>query len=157
LLAAAQPGGAAEPPKVIEQIESWSIACAPATAGKVRCELVQEMIKRETGQRVFRLSFRLNDAGAVELVAMAPFGVLLRPGVTFTVDAGQPFAGEFIACFSEGCLSRFVVPDDVLGELDRGTALSGVMQVYEADSFRVQFALAGFGKGVARLRELAQP
>lgn len=157
LLAAAPPGRAAEQPKVVEQIESWSIACVPANEGKVRCELFQEMIKRETGQRVFRLSFRLNSAGAVELVAMAPFGVLLRPGVTFAVDAGQPFAGDFLACFTDGCLSRFVVPDDILAELEQGTQLTGAMQVYDAETFRVQFALAGYGQGLARLRALAQP
>jgi invasion protein IalB len=113
------------------------------------------MTRRDTGQRVFRLAFRVHESGAIETLAMAPFGVLLRDGITFSIDEGQPFASEFLACFAEGCLSRFIVPADILAALERGTMLTGAMRAYEGEIFNVQVALAGLSDGLARLRELA--
>src|SRR5262249_19576289 len=72
--------------QLVEQFQKWLFACAPADDQKpARCELFQQMTKRETGQRVFRLAFRAVEGGAVEAFAMAPFGLKLSAGITFQV------------------------------------------------------------------------
>jgi invasion protein IalB len=155
-------GGAAaqseEPqPQILETLQDWTLACLPASAERpARCELFQEMTVRETGQRVFRLAMRLAKDGAVEASALAPFGLKLRAGITYSIDDGAPFVGEFLSCFATGCLSRFVVPEDILAELESGTRLTVEMDVYEGERFRVQLALPGLSDGLGRLRALAQ-
>lgn len=154
------PPSAADPqpqPQIVERIDDWLVGCLPAEAGRTRCELFQQMTLRDTGQRLFRLSFRLQDSGAVESLAIAPFGLQLRAGITFTVDEGMSFAGDFVTCFADGCLSRFVVPADILAALEHGKTLTAAMAVYEGETFRVPFALAGLSDGLARLKDLAQP
>lgn len=144
-------------PQVLETLQDWLLACVPASAERpARCELFQEMTVRETGQRVFRLAFRLAKDGAVESSALAPFGLNLRAGITFSVDAGAPFVSEFLSCFATGCLSRFIVPEDILAELERGERLTAEMDVYEGENFRVELALPGLSDGLGRLRALAQ-
>ena len=147
-----------QPPQVIERLQEWMLACAPGTADlPLRCELFQEMTMRDTGQRVFRLAVRLATDGGVEFAALAPFGLNLRDGITFWIDDGRPFIGEFLSCFATGCLSRFIVPPDILARLERGSKLTAVMAVYDdGESFRVQLALPGLSDGLGRLRALAQ-
>jgi len=159
LLAASAPAPAQDNGmQVVERLGDWLVGCYPATAEQpTRCEIVQQMSMRDTGQTVFRLAFRLTEGDAVEATILAPFGVLLKPGVTLSVDDGQPFVGDFLTCLASGCLVRFVVPPDILQALAEGTTLAAAMEVYQGQTFRVQFALAGFGDGVERLRRQAQP
>jgi len=158
LLCASVPAARAEDSlQLIEQIQDWVVGCTAAQADKAaRCELFQQVALRDTRQPVFRLAFRLTDAGAVEALITAPFGVLLRPGITYSIDGGDRFASDILACFPSGCLSRFVVPPDIEAALGQGAALLCEMQIYEGDVFRVDLKLPGYAQGIARLRALAQ-
>jgi invasion protein IalB len=157
LFARAAPAQPEEQPQIVESLQDWILACVPASADKpARCELFQEITVRETGQRVFRLAFRLVEDGTVESSAIAPFGLNLRAGITFSVDGAELFVGEFLSCFATGCLSRFIVPSDILSKLEGGARLTAEMDIHEGETFSVNFSLPGLSDGLGRLRALAQ-
>jgi invasion protein IalB len=77
---------------------------------------------------------------------LMPVGLLLRPGVRFTIDQGQPTPGQYAVCFPNGCFAEAPIKDETVAALKKGTTLN--ISVQNQGGREVTFAvpLAGFGK-----------
>jgi hypothetical protein len=75
-----------------------------------------------------------------------PLGLLLKPGIRFAVDQGQPTPGGYAICFPNGCFAEAPVKDDAVNAMKKGTNLN--ISVQNQGGREVTFAvpLAGFGK-----------
>ena len=77
---------------------------------------------------------------------LMPLGLLLQPGIRFTVDQGQPTPGRYAVCFPNGCFAEAPVKDDFIAALKKGANLN--VSVQNQGGREVTFAVpaAGFAK-----------
>jgi invasion protein IalB len=77
---------------------------------------------------------------------LMPLGLLLQPGIRFTVDQGQPTPGRYAVCFPNGCFAEAQVKDDFIAALKKGTNLNVSVQNQAGREVTFAVPAAGFGK-----------
>jgi invasion protein IalB len=78
---------------------------------------------------------------------LMPLGLLIQPGVRFSVDQGQPTPGRYAVCFPNGCFAEAPgLKDDVVNAMKKGTTLNVSVQNQAMREVTFAVPLAGFGK-----------
>ena len=78
---------------------------------------------------------------------LLPLGLLLQPGIRFTVDGQQGTAGNFAVCFPNGCFAEAGGVDaGVVAAMKKGTTLNVSVQNQTQREVTFAVPLAGFGK-----------
>ena len=78
---------------------------------------------------------------------LLPLGLLLQPGIRFTVDGQQATAGKFAVCFPNGCFAEAGgVSNDLVNAMKKGTTLNVSVQNQTQREVTFAVPLAGFGK-----------
>jgi len=77
---------------------------------------------------------------------LMPLGLLLKPGIRFTVDQGQPNPGQYAVCFPNGCFAEAAIKDDAVNAMKKGTTLNVSVQNQAGREVTFAVPLAGFGK-----------
>lgn len=78
---------------------------------------------------------------------LLPLGLLLQPGIRFTVDGQQGTPGKFAVCFPNGCFAEAGgVGNDVVNAMKKGTTLNVSVQNQTQREVTFAVPLAGFGK-----------
>lgn len=78
---------------------------------------------------------------------LMPLGLLLQPGIRFTVDGQQGTAGKFAVCFPNGCFAEAGgVGSDLIAAMKKGTLLNVSVQNQTQREVTFAVPLAGFGK-----------
>jgi invasion protein IalB len=75
-----------------------------------------------------------------------PLGLLLAPGLRFTVDQGQAVAGRYVMCLPNGCFAEAQVKDDFIASLKKGANLNVSVQNQAGREITFAVPTAGFGK-----------
>ncbi|MBB4041543.1 invasion protein IalB [Microvirga flocculans] len=75
-----------------------------------------------------------------------PLGLLLQPGLRFTVDQGQAIAGRYVMCLPNGCFAEAQVKDDFIASLKKGNNLNVSVQNQMGREITFAVPAAGFGK-----------
>ena len=75
-----------------------------------------------------------------------PLGLLLQPGLRFTVDQGQAVAGRYVMCLPNGCFAEAAVKDDFIASLKKGANLNVSVQNQMGREITFAVPAAGFGK-----------
>lgn len=77
---------------------------------------------------------------------LMPLGLLLQPGIRFTVDQGQPTPGRYAICFPNGCFAKSQVKDDFIAALKKGANLNVSVQNQGGREVTFAVPVAGFAK-----------
>ena len=78
---------------------------------------------------------------------LLPLGLLLQPGIRFTVDGQQGTAGKFAVCFPNGCFAEAGgVAPELINAMKKGTALNVSVQNQTQREVTFAVPIAGFGK-----------
>jgi invasion protein IalB len=148
------PGAQAAGPQVIAvkpepSQNDWTKVCGKDQNSATEiCYTTRDFIP-EQGQPIFAVAvYDVKGPQQTQKVVrfLLPLGLLLKPGVRFTVDQGQPTPGSYAVCFPNGCFAESPVKDDVVNNLKKGTTLNVSVQNQVAREVTVQIPLAGFGK-----------
>lgn len=75
-----------------------------------------------------------------------PLGLLLQPGLRFTVDQGQPTPGRYVMCLPNGCFAEAQVKDDFIAALKKGANLNVSVQNQMGREITFAVPAAGFAK-----------
>jgi invasion protein IalB len=75
-----------------------------------------------------------------------PLGLLLQPGLRFTVDQGQAVAGRYVMCLPNGCFAEAQVKDDFIASLKKGASLNVSVQNQVGREITFAVPAAGFAK-----------
>ncbi|MGF9763123.1 invasion associated locus B family protein [Microvirga sp. 0TCS3.31] len=75
-----------------------------------------------------------------------PLGLLLQPGLRFTVDQGQAVAGRYVMCLPNGCFAEAQVKDDFIASLKKGASLNVSVQNQMGREITFAVPATGFGK-----------
>ncbi len=78
---------------------------------------------------------------------LLPLGLLLQPGIRFSIDGQAATAGRFAVCFPNGCFAEAPGIDaGVLAAMKKGTTLNVSVQNQTQREVTFAVPLAGFGK-----------
>ncbi len=78
---------------------------------------------------------------------LLPLGLLLQPGIRFSIDGQGATAGRFAVCFPNGCFAEVGGVDaGVIAALKKGTTLNVSVQNQTQREVTFAVPLAGFGK-----------
>ncbi len=74
-----------------------------------------------------------------------PLGLLLTPGIRFSVDQSGPAEGKFVVCLPNGCFAEGQTTEAFINGMKKGTLLN-VKFRNQGGEVTFQVPLAGFGK-----------
>ena len=130
----------------------WTKVCGKDNAsGTDVCYTTRDFVS-DSGQPVMAVAlYDMKNATAKQEVKVVrfllPLGLMLAPGIRFSVDGKEVTAGKFAVCFPNGCFAEApAVSPELLAAFKKGTTLN--VSVQNQTQREVVFAvpLAGFGK-----------
>ena len=149
-----QPGANAGPTVVQVKAEpsqpEWTKVCGKDPANNAEICYVTRDFVSDQGQPV--LAVAVYDAKGPQPQKIArflmPLGLMLRPGIRFTVDQSSAATpGQYAVCFPNGCFAEALgLKDDVVNAMKRGTNLNVSVQNQVGREVTFAVPLAGFGK-----------
>ena len=77
---------------------------------------------------------------------LLPIGLLLKPGVRFSVDKGATSDGAFEFCMPNGCFAETKVNGKVIDQMKKGTTFNIVAKGLANNEVTFALPLANFGK-----------
>ena len=77
---------------------------------------------------------------------LLPIGLLLKPGVRFSVDKGAQSEGAFEFCMPNGCFAETKVAGKVLDQMKKGTTFNVVAKGLANNEVTFALPLSNFGK-----------
>lgn len=158
-VAMAQDTGGGQPDSLQETYRDWLVRCArvadAATGAEARaCEVSQELIQAETGQRILSAAFRREADGTAALTLIAPFGLNLADGVTLSVDGAELARIPFRTCLPRGCIATATLDSAALDRLGAGTQTGIGLVADGGEPLALNLSLAGFADAWVRLGSL---
>lgn len=130
--------------------KDWRLVCNKA---ETQCRIFQRLSLQKDEQLQTLLTASLGavkDKKGIVLTDMrltSPIGVVLPLGMVFKVDEGEEVNVNYHVCTPEGCLAEFVLSDDGLKQLKKGTTMSVAYQIAGLPKpVNVGLSLKGFTK-----------
>ncbi|ACA20579.1 Invasion associated locus B family protein [Methylobacterium sp. 4-46] len=128
----------------------WTKVCGKDQGSNAEvCYTTRDFVS-EQGQPVLAAAiYDLKGAQGNVRVArfLLPLGLLLQPGILFSVDQGQSTPGKYAVCFPNGCFAEVAgLKDDLIAALKKGTTLNLTVQNQAQRPVTFAVPLAGFGK-----------
>ncbi|MBB4016082.1 invasion protein IalB [Chelatococcus caeni] len=125
----------------------WTKVCGQDQgANKEVCYTTRDFVS-DQGQPVLAVAVYEVKGDPTRIVRfLMPLGLLLRPGVRFTVDQNQATPGQYAICFPNGCFAEAQVKDDFIGQMKKGNTLNVSVQNQMANEVTFAIPLAGFTK-----------
>lgn len=125
----------------------WTKVCGrDQAANKEVCYTTRDFVS-DQGQPVLAVAVYEVKGDPTRIVRfLMPLGLLLRPGVRFTVDQNQPTPGQYAICFPNGCFAEAEVKDDFVAAMKKGQNLNVSVQNQAGRLVTFAVPAAGFGK-----------
>ena len=153
---AAAPTGAAQTGPQIVNVKSdpaqteWTKVCGKDQAsGTDVCYTTRDFVS-DQGQPVLAVAVydMKNAQQNVRVVRyLLPLGLLLQPGIRFTIDGQQGTAGKFAVCFPNGCFAEAGnVGPELVTAMKKGTTLNVSVQNQTQREVTFAVPITGFGK-----------
>lgn len=126
----------------------WTKVCGKdQNTGTEICYTTRDFVS-DQGQPVLALAvYDIKGQQPQKVVRFVmPLGLLLQPGLRFTVDQGQAVAGRYVMCLPNGCFAEAQVKDDFIASLKKGANLNVSVQNQVGREITFAVPAAGFGK-----------
>jgi invasion protein IalB len=142
-------GGAANEMRV-STFTDWRLVCPALTPATPNCALTTDVM-RDTGGILLTLSMTDPTPGST-LSLTVPHGVMLEPGLAFTVGNEPVRVRPYETCTNVGCIALVTVDADTLKALRSN--MSGQVNVAAPNNpmpLSIPFSLKGFAEGYGAL------
>ncbi len=139
---AAAPDAAAQPPQ-----QPWATQCsATSRSAALNCTMEQQVIVRETGRPIARISIQVGAAEPRKpaLLLHVPLSLSIGAGITMQIDESEPLKFDVQTCDANGCYAGSPLTDEMIAGLKRGKALKVGFQGVNREPVSIPFSLAGF-------------
>jgi len=130
----------------------WSRHCAREADGREQCFVEQYAVAMPANTVV--LNIRFGFAGPdhrARMVATAPLGILLQPGLGIAIDAGKPILVPFESCNSGGCRATAEIDTAGLAHFRRGTTMTVRYAAADRRTVEIPVSLAGLDAAMNNL------
>ncbi|MFI5015203.1 MAG: invasion associated locus B family protein [Hyphomicrobiales bacterium] len=147
------PAAAGTPESGIVQLKpepsqpDWVKVCGKDPASNVEiCYTTRDFVS-DQGQPVLAVAM-YDVKGKPEKISrfILPLGLLLAPGIKFSVDQGPSADGKFAICLPNGCFAEGTTNDAFITTMKKGTTLNVKFKNQVGNEVTFQVPLAGFGK-----------
>jgi invasion protein IalB len=140
----------------ITTFQDWRVVCPTPTPATPNCALTSD-VTRDTGGVLLTLSLTDPSPGST-LSLTVPHGVMLEPGLAFTVGNDPVRVRPYETCTNVGCIALVTVDTDTLKSLRAN--MVGQVSVAAPNTpqpMNIPFSLKGFAEGYGALeRERAR-
>jgi invasion protein IalB len=145
-------GGGIAPNEVrVTTFQDWRVICPPLTEATPNCALTADVL-RDTGGILLTISMT-DPAPGSSLSLTVPHGVLLEPGLGFTIGSEPVRVRPYETCTNTGCIALVTVDADTLKSLSGN--MGGQVAVAAPNSqqpVNIPFSLKGFAEGYGELQ-----
>lgn len=143
---AAAPEATAQPAAQAPQ-QPWATQCS-ATSRKapLSCTMEQQVIVRETGRPIARISIQVGGAEPRKpaLLLHVPLSLSIGAGITLQIDESEPMKFDVQTCDTNGCYAGSPMTDEMIAGLKRGKDLKVGFQGLNREPVSIPFSLVGF-------------
>lgn len=144
-------GGIAPNEVRIMTFQDWRVICPPIAPATPNCALTSD-VNRDTGGVLLTLSL-VDPAPGSQLSLTVPHGVLLDPGVGFSIGNEPTRVRPYETCTNQGCIALVTLDADTLKSLSAN--MGGRIAVAvpnNAQPVTIPFSLKGFADGYGELQ-----
>ncbi len=135
----------------VTTFQDWRVICPPLTEATPNCALTADVL-RDTGGILLTISMT-DPAPGSSLSLTVPHGVLLEPGLGFTIGSEPVRVRPYETCTNTGCIALVTVDADTLKSLSAN--MGGQIAVAAPNSqqpVNIPFSLKGFAEGYGELQ-----
>lgn len=146
---------AAQDTAAADTSKNWNIVCVAGGRGEqLACTMEQQIIVRETGRRLARLTIKTTDAaeGFGSLLLQVPLGLSIVDNLTMQVDQAEPVSIPIQTCDANGCYGGYVIDDKLLTALRAGNQLILSFFDLQKQKITANFTLAGFTAAYSKIK-----
>jgi invasion protein IalB len=117
----ASPWGAAMPEHG-QTFKDWTARCETPPGSEVAsCYIFQSIVLKETGKRLVHVAVGYLAAnGQAAVIVTLPLGISLPPGVSISIDGGEPVQIVVERCDTSGCIGAVALDDALIGAMKAG-------------------------------------
>jgi invasion protein IalB len=149
-------GGGISPNEVrITSYQDWRVACPAVTPQTPNCALSTEFTRPPLNGNPggTMLTLQMSDpAPDSTMTIIVPHGVLLEPGLAFTIGNEPMRVRPYETCSNAGCIALVTVDADTLKSLRSNTSGQVTVAAPNAQQpVNIPFSLKGFADGYAAL------
>jgi invasion protein IalB len=144
-------GGPAANEVRITTFQDWRVICPPLSPATPNCALTSDVM-RDTGGVLLTLSL-VDPAPGSELSLTLPHGVLLDPGLGFTIGNEPTRVRPYETCTNQGCIAVVTMDADTLKSFNAN--MEGRIAVAIPNNPQpvvIPFSLKGFADGYGALQ-----
>jgi invasion protein IalB len=135
----------------ITTFQDWRVICPPLTETTLNCALTEDVL-RDTGGVLLTISMT-DPAPGSTLSLTVPHGVLLEPGLGFTIGSDPVRVRPYETCTNTGCIALVTVDADTLKSLSGNMAGQVSVAAPNAQQpVNIPFSLKGFADGYGELQ-----
>jgi invasion protein IalB len=135
----------------ITTFQDWRVICPPLTETTLNCALTEDVL-RDTGGVLLTISMT-DPAPGSTLSLTVPHGVLLEPGLGFTIGSDPVRVRPYETCTNTGCIALVTVDADTLKSLSGNMAGQVSVAAPNAQQpVNIPFSLKGFAEGYGELQ-----
>lgn len=134
---------------------SWSSKCEDKHGeNESGCYIFQNRALREGGQRVLRIvvGYVATTSEPIALLSL-PLGITLPPGVSLSIDGGEPTRIPVERCDPNGCNAGLKLEDKLLKQILAGKQMTVTFFDPKRQPIAVPLTLEGFDQGLQALRK----
>ena len=147
-------GQGANETRVFTFQDDWRIVCPPVTPQTPNCELTSQVTNSTTGGVLLTLSVVESPQGT-QLSLTVPHGVMLDPGLGFTIGAEPTRVRPYETCIAQGCFALVTMDADTLKSLNGNMGGQVAVAVpNNPQAVAIPFTLRGFAQGYNELQRI---
>lgn len=135
--------------------KNWNIVCVAAgRTDDLSCTMEQQIIVRETGLRLARLTVKTTNAeeGFGSLLVQVPLGLSIVDNLSLQVDQAEVTTIPIQTCDANGCYGGYAVDEQLLAALRAGNQL--VLSFFDLQKQKISanFTLSGFTAAYSKIK-----
>jgi invasion protein IalB len=135
----------------IQRFQDWRVMCVPPNEkGEGGGCSLQATIARDDGGTLVSLGVTDTAPGS-QMQVVVPHGVMLDPGLGFSVGDGAPKVLPYETCTPQGCMVLVGLDSETLKAMKGATAGQVVVMPANGTPVAIPFSLKGFAEGLDAL------
>lgn len=132
---------------------SWTYECEQEDPeADEECFISQNLVLRESGERVLRATVGYNEQDLLIGVITLPLGISLPPGAMLQVDDNEPVSILILSCTLAGCQAGYRFTDDIIASFKKGTSAKVTFYDLNRAPVTIPLSLKGFTAALRALK-----
>jgi invasion protein IalB len=134
--------------QTIGSFQDWRMTCSPRTTKKGICIMQHTVVPPGSNSPVAQLTVVSKDKGDVIQIA-APLGILIPPGLRFTVGSTVTKTAAFDTCVQAGCVAVIPIDDSMAAAMSKSAG--GQISIARLDGkvVALNYSLRGYNDAFA--------